>query len=95
VRFADSRGIAQMLMAYNARHQDSFVQSIALAHKNFLPTERYSVYRCEEIADGNCNEGHGAALKTAKQRFGCRHSDLDLERRLFDDIDAEMNDREC
>jgi hypothetical protein len=39
--------------------------------------------------------GYGAALKTAKHRFRRRDSDLDLERPLFDDIDAEINDREC
>jgi len=34
-------------------------------------------------------------LKTAKQRFRRRDSDLDPERLLFDDIYAEINDREC
>jgi hypothetical protein len=39
--------------------------------------------------------GYGAALKTAKQLFRRPHSNLDLERSLFDNIDAEINDREC
>jgi hypothetical protein len=34
-------------------------------------------------------------LKTAKQRFQRRDSDLDHERPLFDEIDAEINDIEC
>jgi len=34
-------------------------------------------------------------LKTTKQRFRRRDSDLDPERPLFDDIEAEINDREC